>query len=957
MKKLLLTGFLVVFTIITFTAQEATVKGRIIDANSSEPIPNVQVQILESLFSTETDSKGLFYFKNTDLPQGEQIVQITKPGFLSKKLKIIIQNSNPINIDPILLELDLTALQAQIGIISLNDDELDQDDGTSYNISGLLQASKDAFLNAASYDFSATFFRPRGLDNANGKVLINGLEMNKMYNGRPQWGDWGGLNDMQRNREFSMGLTPNDYAFGDVAGTTNIIMRASQNREGGQISYAASNRSYRGRIMASYNSGVNQNGWAYSVLLARRYGEEGFQEGTLYDANSFFTSVEKKLNNTHSLNFTAFYTPNRRGRSTANTQEVIDLKGIQYNPNWGYQDGEIRNSRIREIEEPIFMLNHFWDLSQKTKLNTNVGYQTGTIKNSRIDNNGTRLIGEGDTQYTAGGASNPLANYYQNLPSYILGNPELYGDNISPIDYQRAYTAQQAFINDGQVDWEEIYNGNLNSDGSPKASTYVLQDDVTEDKLVTANTIISSKITNNITLNGTLSYRNLKSENYAQVKDLLGGTGYLDIDNFAEAASGDASEETDLSALGQSDLNNINRIALEGDRYKYNYIINAEEISGFAQGQFQYHKVDFFVALSGGSTRYQREGLYENSNFPGDKSYGLSEKLSFTNYGIKGGATYKVSGRHLIDINLGLIQKAPSIRNAFSNARVSNATTIGLEAQKINSADVSYILRSPTIKARLTGFYTGFKNGSDIGFYFTENLSSQGKDEDFFLQEIMTNIEQRHLGAELGIEVQVTPTVKLLGAASLGQYTFTNNPNLYVTSDDLDGPVSFGDGTSKLKGYHVAGGPERAAQIGFEYRDPTFWWFGITTNFFSHAYIDVNNLARTSNFSTDYDGQPFGDYDVEIAKDLLAQEQFDSYSLINLKGGKSWRIKGNYVGFFATISNILNTEYKTGGFEQGRKTNYSDLAADASLSNGRIFGPRYFYGYGATYYINAYFRF
>ena len=953
MKQFLITVCLTVLTLFTVTAQEAVVKGRIIDANSNEPLPNVEVRVLESVFSTATNAKGLFTFTSTDLPQGEQVMVVSKSGFLTQQIKIVVQNNSPINLDPILLELDLTELQSQIGIISLTDNELDQDDGTSFNISGLLQASRDAFLNAASFDFSATFFRPRGLDNTNGKVLINSLEMNKMYGGRPQWGNWGGLNDMQRNREFSKGLTPNDYVFGDVAGTTNIIMRASQYREGGSISYAAGNRSYSGRIMGSYNSGQDQNGWAYSVLVSRRFGDEGFQEGTLYDANSIFASVEKKLNENHSLNFTAFYTPNRRGRSTAITQEVKDLKGIQYNPNWGMQDGEIRNSRTREIEEPIFMLNHFWNVNEKIQLNTNVGFQTGSIKNSRIDNNGTTLIGDPGSQYAGGGASNPLANYYQNLPSYALSR----NTTPTPIDFQRAYTAEQEFINDGQINWTDIYRANFDAFGNPKASTYVLQDDVNQDTQISVNAIISAALTDNITFNGNISYRGLESENYAQVKDLLGGTGYLDIDNFAEAASGDASEESDLDNLGQSDINNVNRIAGEGDRYKYNYTIDANELGAFAQAQFKYTQVDFYVALSGGTASYQRDGLYENSNFLGDASFGLSEKLSFTNLGVKGGATYKVTGRHLIDMNLGFIQKAPSIRNSFSNSRVNNATTIGISEEKITSADLSYIFRSPIVKARFTGFYNGFKNGSDIGFYFTENLSGQGVDEDFFVQEVMTNIERRHVGGEMGIEAQVTPTIKLVGAASFGQYTFTNNPNLYLESDDLDGPVTFGDGTSKLKDYHVAGGPERAAQIGFEYRDPDFWWFGASMNFFSNAYLDINNLARTQNFSTDFDGQPFSDYDAEIAKELLKQEKFDSYNLVNIKGGKSWRIKGKYIGFFATVNNIFDREFKTGGFEQGRKTNYRDLAADTSLQNGRVFGPRYFFGTGTNYYISAYVRF
>ena len=308
-------------------------------------------------------------------------------------------------------------------------------------------------------------------------------------------------------------------------------------------------------------------------------------------------------------------------------------------------------------------------------------------------------------------------------------------------------------------------------------------------------------------------------------------------------------------------------------------------------------------------------------------------------------------------MNLGSLSKAPTIRNTFTNARQNNNVTIGLESEKIQNIDIGYIYRSPIVKARLTGFYSNFSNGTDLGFYFTENLAGLGLEQDAFIQEVMTNVEKQHIGIEFGIEAQVTPTIKLKGAASMGQYTFNNNPNLYITSDDLDGPVTFGDGTTKLKDYHVAGGPERAYQVGFEYRDPKFWWVGLTTNYFSNAYVDVNNLARSANFSTDFDGQPFNDYDPEVANGLLKQEKFDDYVLVNIVGGKSWKINQYYVGFFATINNALDQEYITGGFEQGRKSNYRDLREDRSRENGSVFGSRYFFGTGASYYVNVYVRF
>tara|TARA_R110001632_G_scaffold101498_9_gene209208 strand:- start:2840 stop:5683 length:2844 start_codon:yes stop_codon:yes gene_type:complete len=928
MFKLLL--LLAVFPVLA----QSGVKGTVIDAITTETLPQVQVSIEGTNFGAETNALGEFMLTE-NLSFGEQILIVRKNGYLVRRLPIVLQEGQLLDLEKITLEIDVSAEQRTIGLISLSDNEVsgDDDDSSSYNVSGLLSAGRDAFLNAAAFDFSATFFRPRGLDNANGKLLINGIEMNKQFNGRPQWGNWGGINDVQRNREFSMGLSPNEYSFGGVAGTTNIIMRASQERQGGRISYAAANRSYNGRVMASYSSGLMANGWAYTVLGSRRFGEEGYQGGTLYDANSFSASVEKKLSDDHSLNFTAFYTPNRRGRSTAITQEVFELKGRKYNPFWGNQDGEIRNSRIREIQEPIIMLNHFWNISEKTSLNSNIGYQFGTIKNSRIDNGRLR---------------NPSPEYYQSLPSFFLQD-----DNPTANDFANAYQAQQLFINDGQLDWNNLYQSNVNSvDG---ISRIILQNDVIEDSQLSANVILSSQLTENITFNGNVSFRDLSSENYAEVRDLLGGQGFLDIDNFSVSESQDGAQ----GSLPQSDLQNPNRVVKEGDRYKYNYEVDASVVSGFAQAVFKYNKVDFHLATNLSQTSYQRNGLYENGNYQGSASLGKSEKLDFSNYGVKGGMTYKVTGRHIIDLNGGYYTQAPGIRSSFSNARQNNDVVSGLESEQIQSVDASYIFRSPIVKARLTGYYTNFSKGTDIGFYFVEDLATLGsEDGNAFVQEVMTNVERRNLGMELGFEAQVTPTIKLKAAASIGQNIYTNNPDLYLTSDDFAGEeLRFGDGTTNLENVHVAGGPERAFQVGFEYRDPNFWWIGATTNYFSNAYSDISNLARSGNFVLDSDGLPFNDYDPEIAAGLLKQEEFDDYVLVNIVGGKSWKIDDYFIGFFATVNNVLDQEYKTGGFEQSRTANYRNLKEDKSRENGPVFGPRYFFGNGTTYYVNAYIRF
>lgn len=947
--------FLLVLTILPAMAQ-TSVKGTVIDRITSDTLPNVRVVLEGTNQVTQTDTSGAFILFQ-DIPIGDQILRISKEGYVTRRFPIVIYEGNILDLGEITFDVDVTAEQQLNGLISLSDNDLngEDDDVGGFTISGLLSAGRDTYLSAAAFDWSATFFRPRGLDNANGKLLINGIEMNKQFNGRPQWGNWGGLNDAQRNREFTAGLSASEYSFGGLGGVTNITMRASQYRKGGRVSYAGANRSYEGRVMGSYSSGLLTSGWAYTVLTSRRFGNEGYVEGSLYDANSIFAAVEKKFNEQHSLNLTAIYTPNRRGRGTALTQEIFDLKRRQYNPFWGYQNGKIRNTRTREIEEPILMLNHTWDISEKTTIYTNIGYQTGTIKNSRIDANGTTLVESNGQQFFAGGARNPSPDYYQLLPSFFLQD-----QNPTPTDFQNAFLAQEQLVNDGQFHWNVLYESNAALRAQGRNALYVLQNDVIEDTQLTATSIINSPITDHITLHGNVSYRRLTSENYAEIEDLLGATGYLDIDNFTEAASEDASGliSTDNA---QSDVRNPNRIVGEGVRYKYNYQIDANVLSAFAQAQFKYKKVDFYIGTTITQTTYQRNGLFENGNFQNEMesvgSFGSSETLNFLTGGVKAGATYKITGRHIIDVNGGYYTNAPTIRNSFVNARQNNEVVDGLAPEQLQSLDVSYIYRSPLVKARLTGYYTVFEKGTDIGFYFTEDLGGLGADGNAFVQEVLTNIGRRHIGAELGIEAQVLPTLKLKAAASIGQYTFTNNPNLYLRSDDFEGALQFGDGTTNLENLHVAGGPERAFQLGFEYRDPSFWNIGVTTNYLSNAYIDVSTLARSANFVTDSDGLPINDFDATVGKKLLQQQEFDAYFLVNIIGGKSWRVRQYFLGFFATINNVLDQQYITGGFEQSRNATFRNVRDDQARENGPVFGPRYFFGNGTTYFLNFYVRF
>ncbi|SFU68148.1 CarboxypepD_reg-like domain-containing protein [Pustulibacterium marinum] len=940
--------FFSVFASVAF-AQNSSVKGIVVDTQGKEPLASVTVTLDGTTLSTLTNDDGMFEL--TDVPTGSQVIIIATEGFLQQVLPVEI-TSEGLDLGMIFLEPDITEEQTS-NLISLTESSL-TDEGNGADVtSGLLQSSRDVYLNTAAFEFSQSFFRVRGLNTDNGKVLLNGIEMNKLYNGRPQWGNWGGLNDVMRNQEFTNGLTPSDYSFGGLIGTTNINLRASRYRPGFRITYSNSDRSYNNRTIMSYSTGLMQSGWAFTLAASRRWGDEGFNRGSFYDANSFMASVEYKFNDDHSLNFTGIYAPNRRGKSSPNTQEVYDLKGIRYNEYWGYYKGEKRNSRVRDIQEPIFMLNHYWNLSENTTLNTNVAYQFGKMGNSRIDYGGTDKVTANGQSYYSGNGSNPSPAYYQNLPSYFL--------RFDTPEYENAYFAEKEFVEDGQLDWDALYYANFSAAVNGKNAVYALYEDRSDNNTITANSIFKSDISENIIINAAANYKHLKSQNFAELTDLLGGTGYLDVDNFAD-------DLTNNPDAAQNNLLNPDRIVGVGDKFKYNYNIYSDVIGGFAQAQFKYNKVDFFGAVTVTNTTYQREGLYQNGAFP-NNSLGKGDKLNFTGVGGKAGLTYKITGRHLLDFNGSYATQAPSISNTYSNSRENNNVVPDISEEIITSFDASYIMRLTSIKARLTGYYNTIENANEISFYYADGI---GGDNTAFLQEILKGVDKRNVGMELGVEAQITPTIKLKGAATVMESIYTNNPDLYLSSEDFI-DYSLGDqtaantetdeygqryyGKSYLENYKVATGPQRAYSVGFEYRDPDYWWFGATTNFFSNAYIDVSPLTRSANFYTDYDGQVFNDYDEDLARQLLKQEKFNSYMVVNLTGGKSWRINYKYyIGFFASINNLFDEVYKSGGFEQGRNANFRQLRDDKALETP-VFGSKYWYGRGRTYFLNVYFRF
>lgn len=800
--------------------------------------------------------------------------------------------------------------------VTLSQSELDGYD-QGQDISGLLQSSRDIFASTAGYTFGSARFRMRGYDTENTQVMINGVLMNDMETGRAFWSSWGGLNDAFRSQENYLGLSTNDFGFGGIGGLTYLDVRASQFSRGVKATYSLTNQSYRNRIMVIASTGKMKNGWAVTVSGSRRWSKEGYVEGTFYDAWSYFLSVEKELSPSHSIVFVGFGAPVKRGQNGLSVQEANDLAGTNYyNPYWGYQNGEKRNSRVSNYHQPMLMLNHYWTFDPDTKLTSALSYSFGRGGSSALN-------------WTEAG--DPRPDYYRNLPSYYrdLGDQEQ-ADLLTDLwENNDAYR---------QIDWDAFYFANSkflytvsDADGitgnavTGNRSKFIIEDRRSDRSQVEFTSRLQKKFSDHLVFTTGINLNGYKGFHFNVVNDLLGGDFWLDVDKYADQ---DPMIITDES---QSDLRHPNRVVGEGDRYSHDYTANVNTGTLFAQGNFSYARFDFFISGTASYTSFWRTGNMQNGHFP-DDSYGDSEKQQFGNFGVKSGLTFKINGRNYLVASAAYLTRAPYFWNSYVSLRTRDHVVPDLKSEQILSGEASYFLRTNRAKGRLTLYYSALNDQTWSRSFYHEDLNT-------FVNYQMTNVDEIHAGFEMGAEVNLTTALSLTAVFGMGEFYYSSRPDATISEDNSSRVLS--NRKVYLKNYYVGGMPQTIASGGLKYSSSRYWWVGCNVNYFGDTYLEINPDRRTREAVTN-----LTEDDVRLEQ-LLSQEKLPNGYTIDLYGGKSWKIRNYYIGLNLSLNNLLNaTDLATGGYEQFRY----------DPDNISKFPPRYFYLFGRTFFINLTFR-
>ena len=972
MKRLILTILLVASVSMGALAQVSVgvITGKVVSRQGREAIEQAAVTIKGTGVVTErviTDHNGEFTF--TDIPFGFATIEVEALGFSSTSVNVKVDRDLK-DLNYITLAPDMQAANDFL----LDDGSFTEFDSDTANDSQStpvsLSASKDVFNSIAGYKFGALRFRTRGYDQNTETIYLNGVEMTDANSGNGTWSLWSGLNEATRNQEATYAMSVGTNGVGGINGTTNILARASQMRQGFRTGFVTSSGSYRHRVMATYTSGMQDNGWAYAASVSARLGGNDFVEGVTYNAWAYFLSAEKRLNDRHQFAFTFFGVPTERGAQMAATDEAYGLAGSYwYNPNVGMQNGELRNARVRSYHEPVAMANWFFTPDDDTKITAAVSFRFGQNGYSALDWNG---------------AADPRADYYRNLPSYWTQK----GDDKHAEELYYAWKDNREQMK--YIDFDRLYNINYNSNAAngdrptlnyegtgieesvanQNRSRYIISERHTDQRDLRIKLQAERTISRRQSIVGGIDLRRNRTEYYTSIKDLLGGDYWVNVDNFAERDV-HAAEDRKLT------INDMNRsdnyIVREGEKYGYDYY--AHSTVGKLWGAYHLHTGHHRIALAGeGSyTNFYREGLYKKGLFE-DNSFGESQHLNFFGYNLKANYIYEPTGSTSVQLSAVAQQNAPYFQDAFVSPRTRNTIAPNLTTEKVLSFDLAYNYKAPWIQLRASAYYTTIKDQSKLISFYDDVWAA-------FSNMSLSGIDSRYYGVELGFKIPIIADLSLSGAASLGDYTYTSNPYFTQTRDNT-AAILVENARVYWKGMKVESTPQVALSLGLNYRTGNNIYLSIDAEYFDKMYLSMNPLYRTlgamsgridtSMIDSRFDGtiedliQLGEQYDNLIVdkngtgiagiRELTGQERFAPALVVNASIGKTWYVGNNQIGFSFEIKNLTNTIAKTGGFEQMRLFSNDEYEATTGTQYSR-FNSKYFYLYGTNYYLNIYFRF
>ena len=829
--------------------------------------------------------------------------------------------------------------------------QLGEDDDMSQNVT-IISSNNNVYASQVGYLFSPVRFRYRAFNQRYNEICINGAPMNDMESGQFRFSLVGGLNNQTRGVEHALPFEANNFSMSAMGGSNNYDFRPSHFAAGHRATVSAANRNYTLRGMYTYNTGLMENGWAFSAGVTYRWASmaTAYVDGTFYNSLSYFLGAEKKLNDSHSLSVVTWGNPTERASQAASTDEMYWLANNNlYNPYWGYQDGKKRNSRVINDFAPTLLVTWDWDINQKSKLTTTLTGRYSMYKGTRLNYNDTEK---------------PQADYWKNLPSSyydVWYSDDAAGRTLAGYnDFYRARTYLMGSVEARQINWDRLYYANQQRAAAGADAMYFVQAKHNNNLNVTLASTFKTDLGKWTTLVTGLQLAHNTGIHYQTMEDLLGASTFHNYNTYALGNY----------PMGDShvyyDMNNPNGEVKVGDRFGYDYNIMVQKAQLWSSLKYSKGRLYTFLAGRVSGVTIQRDGKMRNgvAEALGVSSYGKSGTAKFLDGGVKAGMTYNLGAGNTVALGAGYELRAPQAQAVFVSPEVNNDFVHNLKNERVFSAELGYSFQTSWLKANVSGYFTHMDHVTEWQNFFYDDINS-------FSYVSMTNIKKQYYGVELGARFKLTSDLDLKAIGTWSEAKNTNNADV-VYMNSTEGKY-YGDIVYN-KNMREAGTPLTALSLGLSYHK-SGWYIDLNGNYYDRIYLSYSpsyrygstlenrqkmyensGIAAEQVFTTNANG------DKVLLGDAIAQQKGKGGFMLDLSIGKSIRLRhGRQLSVNFMVTNLLNnTKLVTGGYEQSR-SNYSVNTTSGEVGNARVYkfdrNPMKFYAYGINGMLNLTYRF
>ena len=865
-------------------AQTGGIRGKIVDAETNEPLIGSTIAVLKTSKGGIADLEGNFRINN--IPVGKQTIEISFVGYDKYTLEVEVLSDQLIEIEEIKLGSNAIGLKevevfasvvedrkTPVAVSAIGAQALDE----RHSGVALAEVVRNtpgvyAIQGAGGYGDNEVYIR--GFDQSNVAFLVNGIPVNDMENGRMFWSNFAGLNEVTRQLQVQRGLGASKLAISSIGGTVNMITKPSERREGGRIEYQTGTGSWNNRMRMTLHTGQLDGGWAVSFQGSRTTtnsilvgmeseGQGSVLPGAFTDAWSYYLAVSKEINDNHQIMFWGFGAPVNRGSAWApsdSTRNVFDLEGPRQNDALGIYRGEIHNVRQNKVNKPIMAISHYWDVNEKSSWNTSLYYSYAKVYSvqPRDDENSTFI---------------PIRST-EGLSAWDIEDPDraVLPGNIINWDYfaelNRAADRLMTIPNPGgNPDVSSItgYNSRFYSEARYNNHNWI--------GLISN---YETTLEDNIDLTAGIDLRHYKGSHYAEVHNLYGGDFIVNQSSFDD-------EMNKLAPM---------TAAKEGDRINYDYDGYVDWAAGFVQGEYSLDKFNFFLTGTLTQTWYTRVGNFWNGRDIYEyNSFGKSETKSFTTYTVKAGANYRPTNRHNVYINGGYFTRPPFFRNSFADARYSNEFRSELTTEKVYTGEFGYSFRMSKARINLNGYYLIWQDRTT-----TDEFNEQTENGSEFIPFTINGLESRHMGVELDFTYNIFASLEIGGYLSLGDWAWNNSPTQTIQYTNTNGESEVFTSTFDLKGLPVGTAAQTTAGLNLHYTGIRNMYIGSRWNYADR--IPIRYAPEDIGSSNNYIGRE------------VVENGFPAYHDVSIYAGRYINFTDGLRGRLSvSVQNLLDAEY------------------------------------------------